>query len=112
MSISATTRRPNKVKFFADHLQEIENNLPMDPKYRNPKLGASAPIRVVNEVIAAGDGGHGVQTAAYNLPNDERVVTREGQQARDAEERAGGEVQEHPDADREARAAEGSPERT
>src|SRR5205085_12354050 len=25
-----------KVRFFADHLQEIENNLPIDPKYRNP----------------------------------------------------------------------------
>jgi hypothetical protein len=68
----------NKVKFFADHLQEIENNLPMDSKFRNPKLGASAPIRVVNEVIATGDAAHGVQTAAYNLPNDERVVTEKG----------------------------------
>src|SRR5581483_3683254 len=26
----------------------------------------------------AGDGAHGVQTAAYNLPNDERVVTLKG----------------------------------
>ncbi len=68
----------NKVKFFAGHLQEIENNLPMDPKYRNPKLGASAPIRVVNQVIATGDAAHGVQTAAYNLPNDERVVMEKG----------------------------------
>ena len=67
-----------KLKFFADHLQEVENNLPIDPKYRNPKLGASSPIRVVNEVFAAGDAAHGVQTAAYNLPNDERVVTQKG----------------------------------
>lgn len=67
-----------KLKFFADHLQEIENNLPIDPKFRNPKLGASAPIRVVNEVFSAGDGNHGVQTAAYNLPNDERVVQQKG----------------------------------
>ena len=28
-----------------DHLQEIENNLPIEPHYRNPKLGALAPIR-------------------------------------------------------------------
>lgn len=68
----------NKVKFIAEHLQEIENNLPIDAKYRNPKLGASAPIRVVNEVIATGDAAHGVQTAAYNLPNDERVITQKG----------------------------------
>ena len=32
-----------KLGFFADHLQEVENNLPIDPKYRNPKLGASRP---------------------------------------------------------------------
>jgi Peptidase family M49 len=67
-----------KLKFFGDHLQEVENNLPIDPKYRNPKLGSQAPIRVVNEVFAAGDGEHGVQTAAYNLPNDERVITQKG----------------------------------
>ncbi len=67
-----------KLKMFADHLQEIENNLPLDPKFRNPKLGALAPIRVVNEVIATGDGAHGVRTAAFNLPNDERVVREYG----------------------------------
>jgi Peptidase family M49 len=67
-----------KLQFFADHLQEVENNLPIDPKYRNPKLGASSPIRVVNEVFDAGDGAHGVQTAAYNLPNDDRVVALKG----------------------------------
>jgi hypothetical protein len=68
----------NKVKFFSGHLQEIENNLPIESKYKNPKLGSSAPIRVVNEIIASGDAAHGVQTAAYNLPNDERVVTQKG----------------------------------
>jgi hypothetical protein len=67
-----------KLKFFGDHLQEVENNLPIDAQYRNPKLGGQAPIRVVNEVFAAGDGAHGVQTAAYNLPNDERVITQKG----------------------------------
>ena len=63
---------------FARHLQEIENNLPMDAAYRNPKLGAAAPIRVVDEALAAGDGAHGVRTAAFNLPNDERVVQEKG----------------------------------
>ena len=67
-----------KLNFFANHLQEVENNLPIDPKFRNPKLGSQAPIRVVNEIFTAGDGAHGVQTAAYNLPNDERVVTLKG----------------------------------
>jgi len=67
-----------KLKMFADHLQEIENNLPLDPKYRNPKLGELAPIRVVNQVLATGDGAHGVRTAAFNLPNDERIVQKMG----------------------------------
>jgi Peptidase family M49 len=67
-----------KLKMFADQLQEIENNLPVDPKYRNPKIGALAPIRVVNQVLATGDGAHGVRTAAFNLPNDERIVQKMG----------------------------------
>jgi len=67
-----------KLKMFADHLQEIENNLPLDAKFRNPKIGALAPIRVVNQVLATGDGAHGVRTAAFNLPNDERIVQKMG----------------------------------
>src|SRR5437762_9867262 len=67
-----------KLQAFSDHLQDLENNLPIDPKYRNPKLGALAPIVVVNEIFAAGDGNRGVQTAAFNLPNDERVIREKG----------------------------------
>jgi hypothetical protein len=50
----------------------------MDAKYRNPKLGAASPIRVVDVVFTSGDGNRGVQTAAYNLPNDEQVVKEKG----------------------------------
>lgn len=67
-----------KLQKFAGELQDIENHLPIDPKFRNPKLGSSAPIVVVNEIYAAGDANHGVQTAAFNLPNDERVVSEKG----------------------------------
>jgi Peptidase family M49 len=67
-----------KFSALSSHLQEIEDNLPIDPQYRNPKLGAAAPIRVVDEILCAGDGNHGVATAAYNLPNDERVVNQKG----------------------------------
>ena len=71
-------KQSTKLSAFSKHLQEIEDNLPLDPPYRNPKLGSAAPIRVVNEILSAGDGAHGVQTAAYNLPNDERVVQQKG----------------------------------
>ena len=63
----------------ADNLGRALSALPtdleaVDPALRNPKLGALSPIRVVNVVFSSGDGNRGVQTAAYNLPNDERVV--------------------------------------
>jgi hypothetical protein len=67
-----------KLQMLGDHLQAIENHLPIDPQYRNPHLGAMAPIRVVNEIYAAGDGNKAVQTAAFNLPNDERVIREKG----------------------------------
>ncbi len=63
---------------FADELQELEDNLPISPEYRDPQLGELAPIRVVNVVFTAGDANSGVQTAAFNLPNDERVVRDKG----------------------------------
>ena len=67
-----------KLQKLAGELQDIEDNLPIDPKHRNPKLGTLAPIVVVNEIFAAGDANRGVQTAAFNLPNDERVVREKG----------------------------------
>ena len=67
-----------KLARFSAELQDIENHLPVDPALRNPKLGALSPIRVVNVVFSSGDGNRGVQTAAYNLPNDERVVQEKG----------------------------------
>ena len=67
-----------KLARFGSELQEIENNLPIDPRFRNPQLGALAPIRVVNTVFSSGDANRGVQTAAYNLPNDERVIKEKG----------------------------------
>ncbi|MEO7650877.1 MAG: hypothetical protein ABIZ80_10460, partial [Bryobacteraceae bacterium] len=45
---------------------------------RNPRLGGLAPIRVVNQIAATGDDAHGVRTAAFNLPNDERIVRQMG----------------------------------
>ena len=67
-----------KLAKFSGHLQELENNLPIEPRYRNPKLGPASPIRVVNNVFSSGEGNSGVQTAAFNLPNDERVVKEKG----------------------------------
>ena len=67
-----------KLSFFSSHLQEIENALPIEPRYRNPRLGALSPIRVVDEVVTGGEAREAVQTAAFNLPNDERVTAEKG----------------------------------
>jgi hypothetical protein len=75
VSDAAETR---KLERFSSELQGLEDRLPIDKQYRSAKLGGYAPIRVVNVVFAAGDGNHGVQTAAFNLPNDEKVVAEKG----------------------------------
>jgi hypothetical protein len=67
-----------KLERFGGELQWLEDRLPIEKHYRRKKLGGLAPMRVVNVVFAAGDGNHGVQTAAFNLPNDERIVAEMG----------------------------------
>jgi hypothetical protein len=66
-----------KLAAFSGHLQELEDHLPIDPAFRK-KLGGYSPIRVVDLVYGSGDANRGVQTAAFNLPNDERVVAAKG----------------------------------
>jgi hypothetical protein len=67
-----------KLARFASEVQWLEDRLPIEPRWRNPKLGAMAPIRVVDVVFSSGQGGSGVQTTAFNLPNDELVVAERG----------------------------------
>jgi hypothetical protein len=67
-----------KLDRFGTELQWLEDRLPIDPAFRRKKLGGLAPMRVVNVVFSAGDGNHDVQTAAFNLPNDERIVAEMG----------------------------------
>jgi len=55
------------------YLQEMELNLPIPTQYKNLNRGGASPIVVVQEVFTAGDTKAGVQTTAFNLPNDERV---------------------------------------
>ena len=63
---------------FGAYLPELEMNLPIDEIYKNTKRGLSSPTSVANEVFTAGDTKAGVQTIAFNLPNDERVREAKG----------------------------------
>ena len=77
--IAVTDRtETDKLARFGAHLQDLENHLPIAPQYRRAQLGGLSPIRAVNLVFASGDANRGVQTAAFNLPNDERVVAAKG----------------------------------
>jgi hypothetical protein len=61
-----------------DWLPRLEQSLPIEQQHKNPNRAFESPIRVVDEVYAAGDTRAGVQTTAFNLPNDVRVHERKG----------------------------------
>lgn len=63
---------------FSAYLQDIENHLPIPEVHRNKKIGALAPIRVVQQVFTSGEARRGIATAAFNLPNDEKVIKEKG----------------------------------
>ena len=63
---------------FKERLPWLERNLPIADEHKNFDRGAESPIRVVDEVFVGGDSKAGVQTLAFNLPNDERVREAKG----------------------------------
>jgi len=67
-----------KLSVYAHHLPDMEKNLPIPDEHKNPNRGTDSPIRVVQEIYTAGDSRRGVQTSAFNLPNDERVRQAKG----------------------------------
>ncbi|MEJ2052437.1 MAG: peptidase [Calditrichaceae bacterium] len=67
-----------KLNIFAKYLNDIEKNLPYPEEDKNYDRGSESPIMVVQEVFSAGDTKAGVQTLAFNLPNDERVREAKG----------------------------------
>jgi hypothetical protein len=68
----------DKLAAYAQHLPDMERNLPEPEEYKNPNRGTDSPIRVVQEIYTAGDARRGVQTSAFNLPNDEVVREMKG----------------------------------
>ena len=67
-----------KLEIYAKHLPDMQRGLPIADKYKETSRKFESPIRVVQEVFTAGDTRAGVQTAAFNLPNDERVRQAKG----------------------------------
>jgi peptidase M49-like protein len=67
-----------KLEAYAHALPDMERNLPEPEQYKNLTRGSESPIRVVQEIYTAGDARRGVQTSAFNLPNDEYVREKKG----------------------------------
>ncbi|MFZ5616128.1 MAG: dipeptidyl-peptidase 3 family protein [Pseudomonadota bacterium] len=63
---------------YKNYLRDMEGNLPVPPEYKNFRRGFESPIAVVAQVHGGGDNAPGVQTVAFNLPNDERVREAKG----------------------------------
>lgn len=63
---------------YKDYLRDMESNLPVEERYKNFKRGFASPIAVTDQVHGGGDNENGVQTIAFNLPNDERVREAKG----------------------------------
>jgi len=67
-----------KLDVFKKYLKDMEIHLPIPDKYKNFERGSESPLAVVNEIFTAGDTKAGIQTIAFNLPNDERVRKAKG----------------------------------
>ena len=67
-----------KLKIYIQHLGGMEKSLPIADRYKNLKRGTGSTIKVVQEIFTAGDARRGVQTAAFNLPNDEKIRQTKG----------------------------------
>ncbi|MEQ1929628.1 MAG: hypothetical protein ABL957_03730 [Parvularculaceae bacterium] len=63
---------------YKNYLKDMEANLPVEERYKNFKRGFESPIAVVAQVHGGGDNVPGIQTIAFNLPNDERVREAKG----------------------------------
>ena len=63
---------------YKNFLKDMETNLPVEERYKNFKRGFESPIAVTYQLHGGGDNVPGVQTIAFNLPNDERVREAKG----------------------------------
>jgi hypothetical protein len=67
-----------KLKVFGTYLDDLERNLPNPQEHKNFDRGSESPMVVVQQIYSAGDCKAGIQTIAFNLPNDERVREAKG----------------------------------
>jgi len=67
-----------RLDHLASLMPDLEAALPIPEEHKYLDRSFASPISVVTEIYAAGDTRSGVQTLAFNLPNDPRVRQQEG----------------------------------
>ncbi|MFN2382716.1 MAG: peptidase [Gemmatimonadota bacterium] len=66
------------LEVLVSHLRDLEQALPMDDRYKRLDRSFVTPLSVADVVYTAGDARRGVNTIAFNLPNDPRVTGPHG----------------------------------
>lgn len=68
----------NRLSKFVKYLPELQQNLPVDAKYKAEEPGTDSDLNAYDVIYYAGDCNAGGKTIAINLPNDERVQLEKG----------------------------------
>ncbi|MGH7470774.1 MAG: dipeptidyl-peptidase 3 family protein [Longimicrobiales bacterium] len=74
----ADARASSELDGLKNRMPSLERNLPIEDRFKSLDRPFESPIRVVDVVYTSGDARRGVQTIAFNLPNDEKVIEAKG----------------------------------
>jgi hypothetical protein len=67
-----------KLEKYVAFLPDLQNNLPVDLKYKKEEAGTSSQLNAYDIIYYAGDCNSGSKTIAVNLPNDEKLQLEKG----------------------------------
>ena len=67
-----------RLEKYAAFMQELQNGLPVEAKYKAEQPGRDAQLNAYDVVYYAGDCNAGSKTIAVNLPNDEEIQKSKG----------------------------------
>ena len=67
-----------RLEKYVSYLPELQNNLPVEQKYKAEQPGRDAQLNAYDVVYYAGDCNAGSKTIAVNLPNDEEIQKSKG----------------------------------
>lgn len=67
-----------RLEKYAAYLPELQQNLPVEDRYKQETPGSDADLNAYDVIYYAGDCNSGGKTIAINLPNDEQVQLQKG----------------------------------